>query len=496
MAVEVSSYLRDQQPYSCVGVLFATWADGSTTRGTCTLVGQNDILTATHCVYDPDKGGWATGFSFYFGADYNESSSSFDDYGYAVDYTHWVATAWPNGSFTDGDNNTFSLAESQFDIAIIGIDRPVGTTLGWLGMASGYESGVIYADAVGYPSNGTGMMIESSIQVLNNPSWQVYESSYSSLGPGSSGGPLLVGADGGVKDTVIGVKSTTSSWADLSMLWPEMLEAMSENDSLIDTIAPTPIASSPGDGAIGVPVNGNITVTFSEAIQRGSGTIALKNGAGDVIASYSASSSSNLTISGNTLTINPTNNLSYNTFYRVEFMADSIKDLAGNGYVGDTSYDFRTAINYSLLDDSSVYRFFNSVTGTHFYSGSKSETVNVATTFPEFVFEGEAFNKNMSGGADAIDVFRFYNTTTRTHFYTASKAEVDIIKSTLPNYGFEGVAFQAHSQDSATTTELYRFYNTQTGAHFYTASQTEMENIKVTLSGVMNYEGVAYYVDL
>ena len=66
--------------YSKIGVVFVTWPDGLRTSATCAVVGQNDILTAGHVVYNPDRGGWATSFEFYFGADYNNLTNSFDSY--------------------------------------------------------------------------------------------------------------------------------------------------------------------------------------------------------------------------------------------------------------------------------------------------------------------------------------------------------------------------------------------------------------------------------
>ena len=112
-----------------------------------------------------------------------------------------------------------------------------------------------------------------------------------------------------------------------------------------DSTNPTVWAFSPADAATSVTVVSNIVVTFSEAIQFGIGYIEIHSGsaAGTVIASYLVGSSSNLSINGSILTINPTSELAYNTHYFVTFPAGSIRDLAGNGYAGTSSYDFTTA---------------------------------------------------------------------------------------------------------------------------------------------------------
>jgi len=58
--------------------------------------------------------------------------------------------------------------------------------------------------------------------------------------------------------------------------------------------------------------------------------------------------SSNLSISGNMLTINPSTDLAYNTGYSVEFGYGTIKDLAGNNFAATNSYNF-AAVSYSTI---------------------------------------------------------------------------------------------------------------------------------------------------
>ena len=109
-----------------------------------------------------------------------------------------------------------------------------------------------------------------------------------------------------------------------------------------DTTAPTVSSFSPADDATGVALASNIVVTFSEAIARGTGTIVLKTAAGTVIETYQPASAAQISISGSTLTLNPSTDLAYGIQYKVEFAAGSIKDLAGNSYAGTASYDFTT----------------------------------------------------------------------------------------------------------------------------------------------------------
>ena len=108
-----------------------------------------------------------------------------------------------------------------------------------------------------------------------------------------------------------------------------------------DSTPPIVLTFSPVDEATSVTIGSNIVVTFNENIQRGFGDIVLKTAAGATVAIYGQSSSS-VTISGSTLTINPSADLNYSTGYMVEFAAGSVQDTFGNNYVGTTTYNFAT----------------------------------------------------------------------------------------------------------------------------------------------------------
>jgi len=142
-----------------------------------------------------------------------------------------------------------------------------------------------------------------------------------------------------------------------------------------------------------------------------------------------------------------------------------------------------------------IYRFFNTTTGTHFYTSSFEEKNFVSNTLPQFNYEGIAFSgAGITSAANVSPVYRFFNSATGTHFYTISKTEKDNILSNLPNFNFEGEAYSAHTINSAGTKALHRFYNTKTGTHFYTASDAEKANVQNTLPHY-TYEGIAYYVE-
>ncbi|MFZ6741726.1 DUF4214 domain-containing protein [Undibacterium sp. JH2W] len=109
-----------------------------------------------------------------------------------------------------------------------------------------------------------------------------------------------------------------------------------------DTTPPTVISFSPATLATSVATNSDIVLTFSEAVKAGSGTISLLNADGSTVATYNIAQSSNVSINGNTVTINPTNDLNNASTYKLSIPSGAIKDLAGNNFIGTSSYSFTT----------------------------------------------------------------------------------------------------------------------------------------------------------
>ena len=97
-----------------------------------------------------------------------------------------------------------------------------------------------------------------------------------------------------------------------------------------------------------------------------------------------------------------------------------------------------------------------------------------------------------SSAADSV--FRFFNTQTGTHFFTQSTIERDSILENLPQFSFENEAYKGYTEEVDGSIPLYRFFNTQTGTHFYTAAEVEKDSIIENLPS-FNFEGTAYWVD-
>jgi Ca2+-binding RTX toxin-like protein len=172
----------------------------------------------------------------------------------------------------------------------------------------------------------------------------------------------------------------------------------------IDTTPPLVSTFSPSDGATSIAVGSNITLTFNEAIQRGSGNIEIRSGspAGTLVESFDAASSSSLSISGSTLTIDPADNLANSTQYFVTLDAGSVRDLAGNNYAGTSTYDFTTDANY-VFDSSEIELI---LTGAASINGTGNALDNdIAGNSGANTLLGLGGNDTLKGGAgnDVLD---------------------------------------------------------------------------------------------
>jgi Ca2+-binding RTX toxin-like protein len=87
--------------------------------------------------------------------------------------------------------------------------------------------------------------------------------------------------------------------------------------------------------------NTNIVITFSEAIQKGSGSITVKDTNGNIIFMESVNSP-RITINGNTLTFDPVSDFEFASTYTISLAAGIVKNLAGTialTYSSDTSFN-------------------------------------------------------------------------------------------------------------------------------------------------------------
>jgi len=113
-----------------------------------------------------------------------------------------------------------------------------------------------------------------------------------------------------------------------------------------DTISPSKIALTPADNATDIDIATDLGIQFDEPIALGMGEIVLKQLADNsTVETFDVSSSSQVSVSGDTVTIDPSSNLDNGTEYAIEIDSGAIEDLADNdydGFTGDSVWNFTT----------------------------------------------------------------------------------------------------------------------------------------------------------
>jgi V8-like Glu-specific endopeptidase len=119
--------------------------DSRTWGGSAVLIDPKHVLTAGHCVYDADLGGWA---------DWLEVTPAYDED--RSDPSPYGTAEW-SGGYVIGAR-WVSTADPDQDYALLRLDRPIGALTGWFGYGSStscssFEDNTFWARS--YPIDGS-----------------------------------------------------------------------------------------------------------------------------------------------------------------------------------------------------------------------------------------------------------------------------------------------------------------------------------------------------
>lgn len=142
-------------------------------------------------------------------------------------------------------------------------------------------------------------------------------------------------------------KGATGSIRDST---PSILNSVPATDasSTVDCRGPLLASVFPNASATAVPTNANVSLTFDESVQTqfGKQLVIMNRSTSTSIESFETRTSDRISVSGNTLTIDPTNDLPTNAQIAVSFIASGfVEDLNGNdfwGWEGSSVYSFTT----------------------------------------------------------------------------------------------------------------------------------------------------------
>lgn len=198
---------------------------------------------------------------------------------------------------------------------------------------------------------------------------------------------------------------------------------------LVDVIPPTISSITPADNAVGVNVNSNISITFSENVSWGTGSLTLYDGSNNVIQTVS-SGNPNVTLSGAIFLYNPPSNLVINTPYYIQIDPTAFKDAANNFFAG--------------ISDNSTWNFnTNDVTAPALTASPfvpADNAIGVALTTPLSI----TFNEAIQAGTGEIQLYSGAGTLVESY---------DI--QTSPLISFSGAVVTINPTDLILNTDYY-----------------------------------------
>jgi V8-like Glu-specific endopeptidase len=196
-------------PYTAVCEVVATFSDGTTEQGSGCFVSANDVLTASHMLWQTDHGGAATSVTVYPGAD-----------GGSHPFGAESGVQWHYYQVNDHNDQLYQ-SDSQYDTGLISLGVNEGNQTGWFGMDPNAWSGNYHL--TGYPAiYGPDRMCDDYGYANHDANYMTYDYQSIESNPGNSGGPLWYqGADG--NPYVVGVCSTTAWAADIYQTYDQLL---------------------------------------------------------------------------------------------------------------------------------------------------------------------------------------------------------------------------------------------------------------------------------
>lgn len=194
-------------PFRVIGYLEAKSSSGNYGSCSATLIGPRTVLTAAHCLYSHDDGGWLDEFVFVPGLN-GPDDVPFGAYAYETAYV-------VEGFITNYQGFYGSVV--PWDLGIVTLSEPIGDQLGWLGYNNYDDLGDFAANIVGYPGDKPGgTMWRATCGVLAENIGEDYFQYDCDTYPGSSGSSVYA-MDGNNQRVIVGVNVAESPNANTAV---------------------------------------------------------------------------------------------------------------------------------------------------------------------------------------------------------------------------------------------------------------------------------------
>lgn len=192
----------------------------------------------------------------------------------------------------------------------------------------------------------------------------------------------------------------------------------------VDTAAASVLSFSPADDATNVAPTSNIVLTFSETVVAGTGNIVISLADGTTWRTI-AVTSTEVTISGAQVTINPGVDMPASTAFYLRIDAGALTDVAGNSFPGITDatvFNFSTAAGNVFTGTAGVDNYTGTAADEMIYGLGGNDSLSGAGG--DDLIDGGAGNDTMNGGANgaAGDTVSYASATSAVTVSLASTA--------------------------------------------------------------------------
>lgn len=160
--------------------------------GSGVLVGRNDVLTASHIVYDARYGV----------ADQIEIAPGSTPFGQP--FGTYTAVGWSHEIVDPDDDSVLEIDEVTRDYAVLSFDTPLGDELGWMTLDPDFTAGA--ATLTGYPGRQSGRMTTETASTGPTDTAGVLSLTGFQVQGGHSGGPVWIEGTNG--PALVGLVST------------------------------------------------------------------------------------------------------------------------------------------------------------------------------------------------------------------------------------------------------------------------------------------------